>query len=63
VPQTFLPGDETWYASDSPVTSYSAVFEDDGETGYFYAYDRAAGDDDPILDAWDDARMADFERG
>ncbi len=46
----FLPGDETWYASDSPSTSFSAVFEDDGKTGYFYAYDRARADE-PILDA------------
>ena len=50
--QAFLPGDETWYAIDSPTTSFSAVFEDDGETGYFYAYDRAGKNGQgQILDA------------
>lgn len=47
----FTPGEETFYASDSPTSSFSGVFEDDGETGYFYAYDRAAPDDARILDA------------
>src|SRR5215218_10143932 len=41
VPQQFLPGDETWYATDSPASTYSAVFEDDGGTAYFYAFERA----------------------
>jgi hypothetical protein len=41
MPQTFLPGDETWYPSDSRTSRYSAVFEDDGETGYFYAFERS----------------------
>ena len=35
-------------ASDSPKSSFSGVFEDDGETAYFYAYDRA---NPQILDA------------
>ena len=47
---TFLPGDETWYPSDSPTSQFSAVFEDDGETGYFYAWDRAR-EEGSILDA------------
>ena len=47
----FTPGEESFYAVDSPTSSFSAVFEDDGETGYFYAYDRAAPDDARILDA------------
>jgi hypothetical protein len=46
----FLPGDETWYASDSPTSQFSAVFEDDGDTGYFYACDRAR-EEGLILDA------------
>jgi hypothetical protein len=46
----YLPGDETWYASASPTSSFSGVFEDDGDTGYFYAYDRSRPDS-PILDA------------
>jgi len=48
--QSFLPGAETWYASDSPSSTFNAVFEDDGDTGYFYAYDRALSEA-PILDA------------
>ena len=48
--QSFLPGDETWYASDAPVGCHSVVFEDDGETGYFYAVERQ-GADMQILDA------------
>jgi hypothetical protein len=37
-------------ASDSPSSRFSAVFEDDGETAYFYAYDRGKSTQ-PILDA------------
>lgn len=52
MPQQFLPGDETWYATDSPASTYSAVFEDDGGTAYFYAFDRAGnGGEGAILDA------------
>jgi hypothetical protein len=39
--QIFKPGDKAFLASDCLTGSYSAVFEDDGETGYFYAPDRA----------------------
>ena len=46
----FLPGEETWYASDSPTSHFSAIFEDDGDTGYFYAWDRAR-EEGAILDA------------
>src|SRR6476659_4698216 len=46
----YLPGDETWLASDSPTSRYSAIFEDNGETGYFYAYERAQPEG-AILDA------------
>ena len=48
--QSFLPGDETWYASDAPAGSHSVVFEDDGDTGYFYAVERR-GAEMKILDA------------
>ena len=47
----FRPGEETFYPSDSPSSSFSGVFEDDGQTGYFYAYDRSAPEDARILDA------------
>jgi hypothetical protein len=62
---SFTPGEETFYASDSPTASFSAVFEDDGETGYFYAYDRAAPEDEKILDAchiYDVAQVVDRNR-
>ena len=61
----FTPGEETFYASDSPTSSFSGVFEDDGQTGYFYAYDRAAPDDARILDAchvYDVADVVDGDR-
>src|SRR5262245_23179761 len=51
MPTVFTPGEETFYPSDSRTSSFSGVFEDDGQTGYFYAYDRAAPDDARILDA------------
>jgi hypothetical protein len=47
--KTFTPGHETWYASDSPVAAFTVIFEDDGDTGYFYAHDRA--DESRVLDA------------
>ena len=37
--QTFRAGDDVFAAADSPTGLYGAVFEDDGETGYFYAVD------------------------
>ena len=48
--QSFRPGDETWLAVDAPVGQASAVFEDDGETAYFYAVERV-GSEPRILDA------------
>jgi hypothetical protein len=47
--KTFTPGYETWYACDSPVAAFTVIFEDDGETACFYAYDRA--NESRILDA------------
>ena len=47
--------------SQSPPGDFGAVFEDDGETGYFYALDFAAGDN-PIQEAisiYDVARVTD----
>jgi hypothetical protein len=48
--QTFTPGDSTFFASDSPTHPHSASFEDDGETGYFYALDLNRSEN-MILDA------------
>jgi hypothetical protein len=60
----FFPGKRTWLASDSPLSSFSGVFEDDGDTAYFYAYDRATSDQ-PILDAvhiYDVANVVDQDK-
>jgi hypothetical protein len=47
--ETFFPGKEAWYASDTPTAKFTAIFEDDGDTGYLYANDRADGN--RVLDA------------
>jgi hypothetical protein len=46
----FLPGCEALLTSDSCSAPYSATFEDDGETAYFYACDRSRPENQ-ILDA------------
>lgn len=38
------------YEADSPLGRFAVVFEDDGETGYFYALDHESKDR-PIQDA------------
>jgi hypothetical protein len=48
--QIFVPGDKTFAAEDAPRSEFSAFFEDDGETGYFYAVDLNRPDS-MILDA------------
>jgi hypothetical protein len=37
--ETFKPGDKTLFTIDAPTGPYGALFEDDGDTGYFYAFD------------------------
>ena len=46
-------GQEAVLQADAPKGRYSVVFEDDGETGYFYGLDLtgAASADNPIVDA------------
>ncbi len=56
----FTPGAKAFLASDSSTSSYSGVFEDDGRTGYFYAYDRAAPQHARILDACHIYNVADL---
>lgn len=46
---TFSVGEDTFFESDSPTSSFAVVFEDDLTTGYFYAMDRNA--EKRILDA------------
>ena len=50
VHHTFQPGDKSYVDSTSPLGSVATVFEDDGDTGYFYALARS-GEDMQILDA------------
>jgi hypothetical protein len=51
--QTFVAGEDTFIESFSPETNYGVVFEDDGETGYFYAVEEidAVTHEQRILDA------------
>jgi hypothetical protein len=42
-------GREDFFGVDSLDGKFSAIFEDDGDTGYFYGLEN--GRDDPILDA------------
>lgn len=48
--QTIHVGKETVVESPSPSTQFAVVFEDDGETGYFYGLDTKR-QDNPIVDA------------
>jgi hypothetical protein len=48
--QTFLVGSDVFIAKDAPSGQHGAFFEDDGETGYFYAVDLTESDN-VILDA------------
>jgi hypothetical protein len=50
VEQTIHVGTKVVIEGVSPSTQYAVVFEDDGETGYFYGLDTRR-QDDPILDA------------
>jgi len=50
VEQNIQVGTATMIFSASQSTSYAAVFEDDGETGYFYGLDNSLGES-PIVDA------------
>lgn len=56
----FTPGQATFYARDSTTSSFIGVFEDDGQTGYFYAYDRMAPEHARILDACHIYNVADL---
>ena len=49
--ETIQVGHETVVPSPSPITKYAVVFEDDGETGYFYGLDTSRNDHNQILDA------------
>ena len=38
--QALVPGEDNFIESFSPENNYGVVFEDDGETGYFYAVEK-----------------------
>jgi hypothetical protein len=48
--QIFLVGNDTFVNSPAPAGPFLAIFEDDEDTGYFYAIDTRGGDK-PIRDA------------
>ena len=49
--ETFRVGQPLVVDADSPVGRYATVFEDDGETGVFYAVDTDIEDGNPVQDA------------
>jgi len=48
--ETILVGEGGHIEGEAPAGNYAAVFEDDGDTGYFYALDFAQSDQ-PIQNA------------
>jgi hypothetical protein len=62
VSESLTAGQPVVIESPSPFASYAVVFEDDGETGYFYALDLAK-QDNPIEDAVHIYNVADVEDG
>ena len=61
--ETFIVGQETFFDSGSPSTSFGVTFEDDLTTGYFYAVDTNT--DLEILDAlhiYDVANIVDKDK-
>ncbi len=62
--QTFHVGRDVFIAEDAPDGRHNAFFEDDGETGYFYAVDLGRSEN-RILDAvhiYDVANVVDRDR-
>jgi len=47
---SFIVGDQAFVSSESPANNYGVVFEDDGDTGYFYGLDLSR-ETNQILDA------------
>jgi hypothetical protein len=54
--ETFIVGENTYFSSDA--NSFRVVFEDDLNTGYFYALDNSKSDDN-VLDAMHIYNVAD----
>ena len=55
-------GDILLQEASPKIPHYQVVFEDEGETGYFYACDKRNGDD-PIVDALHIYDVAEAEKG
>ena len=49
--RTFKIGNSTILEAEGPLSPYKVVFEDEGETGFFYAVDTSRPKDSQILDA------------
>ena len=49
--ETFTVGRPLVVDADSPLGRYASVFEDDGQTGVFYAVDTDVEDRNPVQDA------------
>jgi len=49
--ESFKVGQPLVVDADSPIGRYAVVFEDDGETGCFYAVDTDIEDGNPVQDA------------
>ena len=49
--EAFRVGQPLVVDADSPIGRYATVFEDDGETGCFYAVDTDVEDGNPVQDA------------
>jgi hypothetical protein len=49
--ETLTVGTPLVVDADSPAGRFAVVFEDDGETGYFYAVDTEVEDGNPVQDA------------
>jgi len=60
--RTLMIGTPTVLEVDAPIAPYKVVFEDDGETGYFYAVDMSRPQESQILDAVSIYSVADVTR-
>ncbi len=61
--ETFQVGRPLVVDADSPLGRYASVFEDDGQTGVFYAVDTDVEDGNPVQDALLVYRVADVTDG
>lgn len=60
-----LPGTELVTEAPAAQGPYAVVFEDDGDTGFFYALNTASGEQNPIQDAlhiYDVAQISDRDK-